>query len=218
MGWQQYAAGWADQHGGYDLRRAPALVRQWLWLGYAIAGALARLAVPPTAVFVVGVALAPAVPVLAARGGSGPLAAAGLVLVSSFLRTVDAALAVLSSGASPMAAIRGTVAARVGEIAGLAGCWALGVPGLLLVACGALAGLHELVRREALAAGMSTIGVHTVGEHPMRISVLVIGLGLAGLAGEQLAPGVLAVAMVVWLLLALIGAGQLMAVVRRALP
>lgn len=224
MSWQQYAAAWAGQHGGYDVRRAPAPVRGWLWSGYTVARGLARLRTPPGAVFLVGLVVAAAVPVAAGRGSTGPLGGAVLIALASFLRTLDGALTVLTTGASARGAIRATVAARATELAGLAGFWVLGVPPALLLVCGVLAALHELARREALACGLSPVGLNTVGEHPTRLCVAVTGLGLAGLVGrvtatgDQLAAGLLTVAAVVWLAFALTGAGQLVGVVRRALP
>lgn len=221
MDWERYAAGWAARHGGYDLRRAPAAVRGWQRLGYALARGLVRLRVRSATVTLAGLALAVAVPLVAARGPVvGPLTAAALVLLSSLAGTVDRALGLLADRPSPRAAVWEVAAARLGEVGWLAGFWAVGVPGPLVVAVGAVTGLHELVRGEALAAGASRLGAQTVAERPMRVSVAVTGLALAGLAGSvgrPLAAGVLTVATALWLLLALVGFGQLAAVVQKSL-
>lgn len=223
VSWQQYAAGWANQHGGYDLRRGPTPVRGWLWFAYALARGLTPLRVRPGSGFVCALACAAAVPVTTGRGPLGLLLAALLVTLSAFAATVDAALTVLTGGGSPRAAIRATVAARLGELAGLFGCWLVGVPAVLVIACGALAVLHEAVRREALVAGLSRVALQTVGERPMRVAAMATGLGLAGLAwliglaDAQLAAGTLTVALVVWLTLGLLGLWQLTGIVRRTL-
>ncbi|MPZ27787.1 MAG: CDP-alcohol phosphatidyltransferase family protein [Micromonosporaceae bacterium] len=221
--WDGFVAGWAARDGGYDLRRAPAPVRGWLRFGYETARGLAAARVGPAAVTALGLVLSAAVPLVAGRGATGLVLAAGLVLLASLAGTLDRALDLLtrSDGGSPRSAIWRVAAARAGEVGWLAGFWIAGVPGPLVAACGALTGLHELVREQALATGASRLGAQTVVEGPTRASVAVAGLALAGLAalgGGSFAPGVLTVSMVVWLLLALVGFGQLSAVVQKSLP
>jgi hypothetical protein len=210
--WDRYATAWADQHGGYDQRRAPPAVRGWLWFGYRTARTLAVLRIPPAALTVAGLVIALAVPLVAGRDRTGPLAAAALVLLSSLTGTLDTALRVLTARATAGTAIGEAVAARLGEVAWLAGFWALGVPGPLVVGCGALSGLYEYVRTQALAAGMSPIETQTLAERSMRVSVTVVGLvlaGLAGLVGRPFGSGLLAITALVWLLLTVHGLGQL---------
>jgi hypothetical protein len=217
--WDLYAMAWAGQHGGYDQRRAPAAVREWLRLGYRIALLLAALRVPPAAVMVAGLALALGVPLVAGQGPLGPLAGAGLVLLSSFAGVVGRAVRVLTGRTDPGTAIGESVTARLADVAWLAGFWALGVPGLLLVACGGLSGLYEYVRTQALAAGMSPIETQTLAEHSMRVSVTVVGLalaGLVGLTGRPIGSGLLTIAALVWLLLTTHGLAQLTGALRRS--
>jgi CDP-diacylglycerol---glycerol-3-phosphate 3-phosphatidyltransferase len=60
----------------------------------------------------------------------------------------------------------------------------------------------------------------TVGERPSRVAVAGVGLVLAGLAGliePDFAPGMIAVAAAVWVLLAAFGLVQLLTAVRSAL-
>lgn len=220
MKWQQYAAAWAGQHGGYDLRRGPAPVRAWFGAGYTVARALASLRVSPGAMFVLGLGVAVATPVTATLGPVGLLTAGGLALVTIFLGTLDGALTVLTVGASARAAIRSTVLARLGEVSWLAAFWVVGVAPGLVVACGVVSVVHELARREAIASGLGWASVQTVADRPMRATVAVLGLGLAGLVelvAPSLAAGLLTIAAAVWLLLALFGAGQLTSAVRRSL-
>jgi hypothetical protein len=217
--WDRYATAWADQHGGYDQRRAPAPVRGWLRLGYRMALLLAALRVPPAAVTAAELAFALGVPLVAGRGQLGQLAGAGLVLLSSLAGVVGRAMRVLTGRAGPGTAIGEAVTTRLSEVAWLAGFWALGVPGLLVVACGGLSGLYEYVRTQALSAGMSPIGTQTLAEHSMRVSVSAVGLalaGLAGLAGRPIGSGLLAIAALVWLLLTTHGLAQLTGALRRS--
>lgn len=223
MDWDGFVAGWAARDGGYDPRRAPALVRGWLRLGYEIARGLAALRVRPAAVTGLGLVSSAAVPLVAGRGPAGLVLAAALVLLASLAGTVEQALDLFGgpgAGDSPRRAIWRLAGARAGELAWLVGFWVAGAPGPLVAACAALTGLHELVRGQALVAGASRLGAQTVAERPARASVAVTGLALAGLAGQAggaLAPGVLTVAAAVWLLLALVGFGQLSAVVQKSL-
>jgi CDP-diacylglycerol--glycerol-3-phosphate 3-phosphatidyltransferase len=218
--WDQYAVAWAEQHGGYDPRRAPGLARGGMRLSYRIARGLAALRVRPATVTVLGLALAAAVPAVVGRHPAGPLVAAGLVLLSSLAGPLDRALAVLSAHGAPAAVIGATVAARLAEVAWLVGFWRLGVPGLLVLAAGLLTAVQEQVRGQAIAAGMSPIGAQTVAERSMRVLVAAGGLALAGLVGlveRQLAAGVLTLAATAWLLATVLGLSQLAGALRRSL-
>jgi CDP-diacylglycerol--glycerol-3-phosphate 3-phosphatidyltransferase len=215
--WQRYAANWAAQHGGYDLRRAPVLVRRWQRLAYGVGRLLVLLRVPPGAVTLAGLAAAVAAAYLAGRGGTALLVAACLVPLAAFAAAVDTSVGLLAARPPPAAAVRLAVAGRLGEVAWLTGFWAAGVAGPLVVACGVLTGLHEYVRARALAAGMSRIGAQTTGDRSMRVAVAAVGFALAALAGPRFSAGVLTLASAVWLLLASLGLGQLLGAVRRSL-
>lgn len=213
-GWERYAAAWPDTHGGYDLRRAPAAVWLWARAGYAGARMLATIRVRPAACFWLAVVLAGAIPLLR------PLPAAGLVVLSAFAGSLDPALAAATGASLRRATIREAVGARLAEVAILVGFWLAGVAAPLVVACGAVTGLYEYARAQALAAGMSRLRAQTVGDRPTRIGVAVAGLalsGLAGLAGWRLASGLLSVATVIWLLLAATGLARLAAAIHRSI-
>jgi phosphatidylglycerophosphate synthase len=218
--WDGYASAWAGLHGGYDLRRAGPAVRGWLRLGYSIGRLLSRLGVSPAAVTTAGLALCVLVPLAARRGDGWPIVAAVLVLLAAVADTVDGAVAVIDGRATRLGFLYDSVADRLGEACWLAAFWAVGAPGWLVVACGALSWLHEYIRARAMAAGMEEIGSVTVGERPARVSVAVVGLLLAGVSGlfqREIPAGVVAVAAAVWLVLAILGLSQLLATVRRAL-
>jgi hypothetical protein len=217
--WDQYATAWADQHGGYDQRRAPVSVRGWLRLGYQVARGLAAVRVPPGAVTALGLAAAVAVPLVAGSDRDRVLLAAGFVLLSALAGTLDRALRVLTRQATAGSALGEAVAARLGEVAWLTGFWLLGVPGPVVLACGVLTGLYEYVRVQGLFAGMSLIGTQTLAERPMRAVVAVAGLTMAGLVGlveRQFSAGLLTLAIAIWLILTTHGLGQLTATVRRS--
>jgi phosphatidylglycerophosphate synthase len=207
--WEQYAAGWRDLHGGYDPRTGSPVVRYWLRLAYVLGSAAARAGATPTVVTGAGLALSVGVP-LAARI---PLLAALLVLLSAVADTVDGAVAVLTGRASRAGYVYDSLADRLSEACWLVALWRLGVPGWLLLGCGAVCWLHEYVRARAAAAGMSEVGVVTVAERPTRIILTVAALVVAAFL-----PGP-AVTVLVGLLagLAVVGLGQLLVTVRAKL-
>lgn len=218
--WDDYATAWARLHGGFDPRTAAPVVRGWLRLAYQIGYLLGRLRVTPTAVTVVGVLLCFGVPLVAVRPVDGPFLGALLVLVASVADSVDGAVAVVTGRTTRLGYLYDSLADRLGEVAWLLAFWLLGAPGALVVVCGALSWLHEYVRARAVAAGMHEIGAVTVGERPIRVSVALVGLFVAGLTGlirPELTAGTITLATAVWVLLAGFGLGQLLAAVRRVL-
>jgi CDP-diacylglycerol--glycerol-3-phosphate 3-phosphatidyltransferase len=218
--WQEYARAWSALHGGFDPTTAPALVRGWVRLAYRGGSLLARLGFTPTAVTVAGLLLCLAVPPVAAAGPIGLIAAAFVVLAAGFADSFDGAVAVLTGRSSRAGFVVDSVADRVGEAAWLVAFWLAGAPGWLVVTAGAVSWLHEYVRARATVAGMPDIGAVTVGERPTRVSMAISGLligGVAGLARDGWDTAVVTVAVTAWLALAVVGLGQLTAVVRRAL-
>jgi hypothetical protein len=214
--WQRSAVAWAERHGGYDPRRAPPAVLRWQQLAYRVGGALAAMRVRAATVTVVGLALVAVVPYAAGRGGIWSLLAAALVVAGVFANTVDTAVGLQDPRTSRLAVVREAVAARLAEVAWLIAFWVVGVAGPVVVACGLLTWLQEYLRAQALVAGASRITVHTLGDRPTRAGAVVTGLALAGLAGPDLAAGILTVATAVWLLLGLLGFSQLAGAVRRS--
>ena len=81
---------------------------------------------------------------------------------------------------------------------------------------GTLMGLHEYTRARAAAAGMSEIGVVTVGERPTRVIVTAVFLACAGIYGAG-DPMWATLAAAGWVGLGVVGLGQLLVVVRRRL-
>jgi CDP-diacylglycerol--glycerol-3-phosphate 3-phosphatidyltransferase len=218
--WDEYAAAWARLHGGFDPRLATPVVRGWLRMAHGTGSLLGRLRVSPTGVTVAGTVLAVCVPVAAAQSPVGAVVAAGLVLLGSVADSVDGAVAVVTARTSRLGYVYDSLADRVSEAAWLTAFWLVGAPGAVVVTGGAVSWLHEYLRARAVSAGMREIGSVTVGERPTRVSVALVGLlfaGLAGLVEPRLAAGTVTVVAVVWLLLATFGLGQLLSVVRRSL-
>jgi CDP-diacylglycerol--glycerol-3-phosphate 3-phosphatidyltransferase len=218
--WPEYAATWARLHGGYDPRTASVLVRGWLGLAYRIARPLAAVRVSPTAITAVGLLLSVLVPLCVLGGPVWSVAAAGCILLAALADTVDGALAVISDRYTRLGAVYDSIADRLGEATWLLAWWLLGVPGWLVVVCGAGSWLQEYVRARAAAVGMRSLGVVTVSERPTRILLAIFGLLLSALGGAvraDLAVVGVAIAAVGWAFLAGVGLMQVIVAVRRDL-
>lgn len=207
MTWDEYAEAWSRLHGGFDPRTGSVFVRGWVRIAFTLGSRLVFLG--PTAVTLLGLTLCLATPFV------GLLPGAALVLLAALADSLDGAVAVLSARATRLGYVLDSVTDRVGEAAWLTAFFVGGAQAWVVVAAGAASWLHEYARARATAAGMSEIGVVTVGERPTRVLIALFGLLAAGVSGH--APLVLTVAASVWLGLAVIGLAQLAVAIRRAI-
>jgi CDP-diacylglycerol--glycerol-3-phosphate 3-phosphatidyltransferase len=189
-------------------------VRWWLCLTYVVARPLARLRVAPDLLTLLAVLVSAAAAACAAPGGRWWLLSALLVVTSGLLDNVDGAVAVLTARATRWGFVLDSVADRLGDLGYLLALWLAGAPGPLCAAGAALALLQEYVRARAGAAGMGEVGVLTVWERPTRVIVTAAFLLGAGLFRDELWAWLGAAA---WVGLGVVGLGQLLPVVRRAL-
>jgi phosphatidylglycerophosphate synthase len=208
-----YFAEWATVHGSY----APAgLVRWWLGGVYFVARPLAKLGVSPSALTCLGAVTAGLVPCVAVVGPRWPIVAGLVVVVSAILDNLDGAVAVLSSRATSWGFLLDSLVDRVADVAYLAAFWLIGAAGRLVVVAGASLGMLEFARARAGNAGLTEVGVVTVGERPTRViiaSSFLITAGIfCGRAGDVVAVAAAATAAV-----SMIGLGQLLVVARRSL-
>jgi phosphatidylglycerophosphate synthase len=220
LSWDEYATRWSGLHGGVDPRHGSVLFRGWLRLAYRVGRLLARAGVRPAAVTALGLLLCALVPVVVRAGRLGPVVAAGLVVLSALADSADGAVAVITNRVTRLGYVYDSVADRLGEAAWLVAFWLLGTPVGLVVAAGGVSWLQEYLRARATAAGMREIGVVTVAERPTRGIVVAVGLALAGLAslaGPSLRTGTATLAVAAWLLLGVVGLGQLAVAVHAAL-
>jgi phosphatidylglycerophosphate synthase len=215
--WNEYSARWAALHGGVDPREASAPTRIWLRLAYVIGRGLAAVGLSPDSITVLGLLTSTAVPVVALFGGWWLFAAAGLVLLSALADSADGAVAVITSRSTRWGAFSDALADRLSEAAWLIALWLLGVPGLLVVGCGALAWLHEYARARAAAAGMTGVGVISVAERPTRVILVVTALMVGGatwFVSARLAAGAMTIVVAIWVLLGLLGGARLFGAIR----
>jgi phosphatidylglycerophosphate synthase len=218
--WDQYATRWSRLHAGVDPRAGSPVVRGWLRLGYRAGRLLAFLGVRPAVVTGIGLLLCVLVPLTVRQGPPAAMIGAGLVVLATVADSADGAVAVLTDRVTRLGSVYDSLADRLGEAAWLAALWLLGAPAWLAVLAGATTWLHEYLRARAAAAGMTGIGALTIAERPTRAVIVAVGLALAGLAGlatRQLASGTATMAVASWLLLGVIGLGQLVIAVHLAL-
>jgi phosphatidylglycerophosphate synthase len=213
----QYLTLWASLHGGYDPRRS-FLVGTWLRGTYAIARLLVRLRVSPTAVTVIGVLLAAGSAGATAAGWLG--VAVFLVAASGIADSLDGAVALLSGRATAFGAVLDSVCDRIADLSYVLALYWAGAPLAVCLAGGVLAFVHEYARARATALGMSDIGVVTVWERPTRVIVtamFLLGSALWVSGSARLAHKWAAAGAWVWLILGVVGLGQLVFVVRQRL-
>jgi phosphatidylglycerophosphate synthase len=207
-----YLQRWSALHGGTPPR---GLVGGWLALVHALAAPLVRLRVPPDVVTLLGLAVAITVPVLAAQGPGGQVAAAFVVAVSGLADSLDGAVAVMTGRVSRWGALLDAVVDRLADAVLVAALWVVGAPAWLCLAAVALAWLHEYVRARAGGLGMAEVGTITVSERPTRLIVVALFLLASGVRPDAEPWATLGAALLA--VLGLVGLVQLLVVVRRAL-
>lgn len=168
-------AEWSRLHGGYD-PRGSVLVHGWLRLVFRLARPLATRSVTPSFVTATGVVSAAVACPLAGGGRWLRLAAAAAVALSALLDGVDGALAIESGRTTRVGFVADSVADRVADGLFLVALWLVGATAWVAVAAGAVTFLLEYTRARSAAAGMTEIGLVTVGERPTRVVVTVMAL------------------------------------------
>lgn len=176
------------------------MLRPWLRLMWLLAGPLARLRLPPTAITVVGVLLAVDAALFAA---SRPWVALALVVLSVVCDGLDGAVAVLTSSSSAFGSAADKIADRVSDCAFAVVLWRCGAPWWLAVAAGGLSLAHEAVR---VIVGGALLARITVAERPTRAICAGLACGCAGVSSAVWPPTVCAA---VWVILAVVGLLQL---------
>jgi phosphatidylglycerophosphate synthase len=145
---------WSRLHHG--LRPSP-LVLRWLRPLWTLARPLAAAGVPPTAITLIGVALAVGAPVSAARL---PLVALALIVLAALCDGLDGAVAVVAGRASRSGKVADAAADRVADTAFALTIWRCGAPLWLALLAAALSLGQELTRRRVMI---------TLAERPTRV-------------------------------------------------
>lgn len=210
---ETYFTDWSALHGG---ARPTGIVGWWLSGVHVLARPLVRLGVAPSVLTAGGLVVAGAVPCLAQVGPRWPIAAGLLAAASAGLDNLDGAVAVMTRRTSGWGYLLDSLVDRVSDAAYLVTLWLLGAAGWLCVLAGAAWGLLEYARARAGNAGMTEVGVVTVGERPTRVIIASSFLITAGIFPAHPA-GVVAAAALATAVVSAVGLVQLLVVVRRRL-
>jgi CDP-diacylglycerol--glycerol-3-phosphate 3-phosphatidyltransferase len=181
---------------------------------------LTAIGLAPGTVTSLGLICSLAVPLVVLPRGLWLLAGAVLVVLSALADSADGGVAIITGRTSRIGSFFDPMADRVSEAAWLLALYLLGAPGALVVACGALAWLHEFARARAALSGMPGLGAVTAAERPFRVIIVAASLTLGGALWDvstRLAPGIITVALALWLVLGVLGGSRLLGAISRAL-
>lgn len=212
----EYFAGWAELHGGYDPRTGSAWLRGWLTLVHAVAQPLARRGVSPDAVTYGSLVVSALAAGLAALGGRWLLLATLVLVLSGLLDNLDGAVAVLTGRTTRWGYVLDSVVDRLSDLLYLVALVAVGAPVELAALCGALVFLLEYSRARAGNAGGDEVGAVTIAERPTRVIVVAAALLAAGVLPGS-ADSLATVGVAVLTALTAVGLAQLLPALRRSL-
>lgn len=191
---------------------------------YRVAGVLTRIGVRPSSMMVIYAVSSLTVPILAWQGGLWPLAAAAAVVIGLGAAGLTSALAVYTRNITRLGSFYQSLLDRVAEVSWLVAFALLGAHTAVLVCAAVLVLAHEYVCAKVTGStpgsGLDKLRIGTVGDRSTRVWLALIGLVLAaatGQIGPDLAAGVVTMVAFIWLALAVIGVGQLLAVIRKVL-
>jgi len=209
---------WSEVHGGAEIK---GIVRWWLSISFRVASLLRRLRVTANSMTVFGVIIAFLLIVALRDEGSEqavPLLIAALLLVISLAADgVDGSLALLTGHVSRRGAALDAIADRLAESFWAFAFIQIGADYRVVVIAWLMAQTQEYIRARLGGLGVSEIGVVTVSERPVRASFLAVALVIALIyaasgGGEILAVTLTSAVTIIaalWLLLQTIALGQL---------
>lgn len=218
--WDEFVVAWAGAFGGYDVRYAGSPQRGMLSLAFRLSRPLAKFGVRPGSMTLLAMGFWIAVPILAMPRGAWPLPAAVSLGAGLLCATVASGLVVFHGRQTRLGSFYQSLAERFSEACWLLALIALGAKPWTAFAVGSLGWLHEYVRARGGAAELRPIATNTVGDRPTRIWMTLAALVLAALADQisaELVPGVVTLVVLCWFALAIIGFGQLLALIRKVL-
>jgi len=209
---------WSEVHGGAEIK---GIVRWWLSISFRVASLLRRLRVTANSMTVFGVIIAFLLIVALRDEGSEqavPLLIAALLLVISLAADgVDGSLALLTGDVSRRGAALDAIADRLAESFWAFAFIQIGADYRVVVMAWLMAQTQEYIRARLGGLGVSEIGVVTVSERLVRAPFLAVALVIeliyaASGGGEILAVTLTSAVTIIaalWLLLQTIALGQL---------
>ena len=159
---------WSHLHGGAKIS---GIVKGWLTISFNTAKLLEKLRISPNAITLLGLVFA----VLTSINSETLLAALFLVL-SLASDGVDGSLAIIKGEISRRGAILDAIVDRISEGFWALTCYYLGAPLWIILIAWLAAFTQEYVRARAGGLGLREVGVVTIGERPIRASILFIAI------------------------------------------
>ena len=159
---------WANLHGGAQIK---GIVRAWLEISFLICKPLAVLRVTPNALSIIGLLLGISLVVSIESNW-----AIAFLVFSLIADGIDGSLAILTGKVSRWGALLDGFIDRIVEALWAFSLYLLGAPYQLVLIAWLAAFLQEYMRSRAASLGVTQLGVVTIGERPIRASILFIAL------------------------------------------
>jgi CDP-diacylglycerol--glycerol-3-phosphate 3-phosphatidyltransferase len=159
---------WADLHGGAQVK---GIVRAWLEISFLLCKPLAVLRVSPSALSIFGLLLGISLVVSIESNW-----AIAFLVFSLIADGIDGSLAILTGKVSRWGALLDGFIDRIVEALWAFSLYLLGAPYQLVLIAWLAAFLQEYMRSRAASLGVTQLGVVTIGERPIRASILFIAL------------------------------------------
>jgi len=159
---------WANLHGGAQVK---GIVRAWLEISFLLCKPLAVLRVSPNALSILGLLLGIGLVVSIESNW-----AIAFLVFSLIADGIDGSLAILTGKVSRWGALLDGFIDRIVEALWAFSLYLLGAPYQLVLIAWLAAFLQEYMRSRAASLGVTQLGVVTIGERPIRASILFIAL------------------------------------------
>jgi archaetidylinositol phosphate synthase len=159
---------WANLHGGAQVK---GIVRAWLEISFLLCKPLAALRVTPNALSIFGLLLGISLVVSVESNW-----AIAFLVFSLIADGIDGSLAILTGKVSRWGALLDGFIDRIVEALWAFSLYLLGAPYQLVLIAWLAAFLQEYMRSRAASLGVTQLGVVTIGERPIRASILFIAL------------------------------------------
>ena len=159
---------WANLHGGAQIK---GIVRAWLEISFLICKPLAVLRVTPNALSIFGLLLG--ISLVVSIDSNWAIA---FLVFSLIADGIDGSLAILTGKVSRWGALLDGFIDRIVEALWAFSLYLLGAPYQLVLIAWLAAFLQEYMRSRAASLGVTQLGVVTIGERPIRASILFIAL------------------------------------------
>ena len=187
---------WSNLHGGAKIE---GIVKTWLQISYASAKFLSKLRVTPNLLTFAGLFFAIALWLFA-----NSWVAALFLVLSLFFDGIDGSLAILQKKTSKFGAFTDSFVDRISEVFWALALYKLGAPASVVFVALLATFIQEYLRARAGGLGHEEGGIVTIGERPVRASLIFIAI-IANLVGLGLVTAI----SIIWVAMQFIALSQL---------